>query len=357
MHPLNSVPGLVALACLVGCGSSSSGSSGGDGGGNGAGGGSSSTGAANTSASSSSSGTSTGTGGAGGSGGGSTGSGVTHACTLDSCKTPDKDCFGLVDAQGASKFGLRMSQIQFSKPLVLTSGVIATVFTRGLMPSQQDCSSEIDGQGTFNWLLQFDTTANTLRTGGARPVPNPAAGYAFIHGEMVEGRTVTDATFSGVTLGSGGTFDIATGMNLTVPAFTSPTDTTPILLPLSALRFTQGVVSASHDCIGKFNGDALEAKGCSTDDDTAAYVNGASLEAYITLEDADTVVISTLKETLCVMLGGAADTSMPQKCKRNSSGKITFQGDWCSTTNAAGGCRDSAMVAASFAAASVKINN
>ncbi len=132
----------------------------------------------------------------------------------------------------------------------------------------------------------------------------------------------------------------------------------PQLLPLSAARISTGVVSSSHDCIGKYNGAALEAQSCVVDDTHPAFINGGSVDGYILLEEADKIPVPTLNETLCVLLGGEVDTSKaPKACKRTANGLITFAGDWCSTTNAAGGCRDSVALKADFAAASVKINN
>ena len=43
-------------------------------------------------------------------------------------------------------------------------------------------------------------------------------------------------------------------------------------------------------------------------------------------------------------------------CKTDSSGKILYMGDWCSTTNMAGGCADSVQMTANFAASSVIID-
>jgi hypothetical protein len=44
-------------------------------------------------------------------------------------------------------------------------------------------------------------------------------------------------------------------------------------------------------------------------------------------------------------------------CKRDASGKILFQGDWCAATNqaATAGCADAVQVSATFAAQAVTI--
>ena len=79
----------------------------------------------------------------------------------------------------------------------------------------------------------------------------------------------------------------------------------------------------------------------------------------MTLEDADKVPLTVLPETLCVLLssatgGGKSDAG---GCARDGQGNIIAKGDFCSTTNQAGGCADSFWLAATFAAAAVTIND
>ena len=76
------------------------------------------------------------------------------------------------------------------------------------------------------------------------------------------------------------------------------------------------------------------------------------------LEEADTVVVDAIGQSLCVILSGDAatygDGGTPTKCKR-TNGKINFQGDWCAASNNMA-CTDSAHLTANFSASGVKAN-
>src|SRR5262245_15655627 len=101
----------------------------------------------------------------------------TAACCLGtSCKAVDKSCVGLVDNAGRTKFGLRMSELQVTAPAALTMGIMANVIAGAVTPSNSGCN--LNGFETFNWLLQFDTAAHTIKTGGAKPVADATAGYS-----------------------------------------------------------------------------------------------------------------------------------------------------------------------------------
>ena len=89
------------------------------------------------------------------------------------------------------------------------------------------------------------------------------------------------------------------------------------------------------------------------------WTTAASLGGYITLTEANTVPVPQLSESLCVLLTGASsvDTSNPNEktCKKDAGGNIIAKGDFCSTTQAPGGCQDSFWFAATFAASAAKI--
>jgi hypothetical protein len=91
-----------------------------------------------------------------------------------------------------------------------------------------------------------------------------------------------------------------------------------------------------------------------------SFINGGKLDGYITLEDADGVIVDLINQSLCAVLTGTNDAAKPiSKCKRDpATMKITYKGDWCDATNAAADatCTDSVQLAADFAASAVKIN-
>jgi hypothetical protein len=127
-----------------------------------------------------------------------------------------------------------------------------------------------------------------------------------------------------------------------------------------------GKLTEGNNCIGSYNAATLQpANNCTPDATHPQFTDGASLDGYITLKDANNVTISALNESLCVLLsgGGAQYTttkpgSSETVCTTDASGNVVYQGNWCSTTNmaATSSCADSVSLSANFAASSVKIN-
>jgi hypothetical protein len=110
------------------------------------------------------------------------------------------------------------------------------------------------GGATFSWLLQFDTTAGTLKTGGARPVQDPTKGYSFDDEMIAEGSTmfhVQPITATGVMPDATGHFSFTMGQDLILPVFLDAAATTVILMPLHETRFTMGTLSSNNNCIGQ----------------------------------------------------------------------------------------------------------
>lgn len=70
-----------------------------------------------------------------------------------------------------------------------------------------------------------------------------------------------------------------------------------------------------------------------------------------------------MQESLCVFLSqdaatyGTTNGGQFKHCTRDASGKILFQGDYCSVTNqtASPGCSDAVEVVGTFAAAGAKV--
>jgi hypothetical protein len=50
------------------------------------------------------------------------------------------------------------------------------------------------------------------------------------------------------------------------------------------------------------------------DEATPAFIPGATLRAFISLNDADEVSMSTLNQSLCVLLTGSSDGGFPERC-------------------------------------------
>lgn len=263
-------------------------------------------------------------------------------------------CVALADNAGKTSFGLRMSQLTVTRPAALTTDIVDNIVGGGVRMNLETC--RLTGLGTFNWLLQFDTTAGMVKTGGALPRVNPREGYCFLNDTFggtaiapVNIATTTDAT---------GAMSAEIG-DIQVPIFEDLTASgLPIILPLKGARVTQQVLSADNNCIGTYNAEGLlPVDRCLPSKDIPAFIDGATLEGYIILEDADQVLVADVNQTLCVLLGGTAagDGGSPIRCKRDATGAIELKGDFCSTTQSAGGCQDSFMLGATFAASAVEI--
>jgi hypothetical protein len=283
-----------------------------------------------------------------------------------SCQAADPSCIGLVDNAGKTRFGLRMSQVDFRSPPVFTKGILVATIGGAAAPNVRTCN--LNGTATFSWLLQFDTAAGTLTTGGAKPVADPTQGYSFDN-EMITlgGQTFTiqPVTYN-VMPDASGAFTVATGKSLNLPLFLDPQGTRLVLLPLRAARLTMATLTSHHNCIGSYNAVGLDpGQMCQPDATHPQFIDGGSFDGYVSLDDADAIVISDLQQTLCVLLSGNAgmygvmmQTSPVTVCKRDMNNKIVFKGDWCSSTNAAADadCADAQTIKGGFAASSVLIH-
>jgi hypothetical protein len=282
------------------------------------------------------------------------------ACSIPaSCPAVDAECLGAVDNSGLTRFGLRISQLDVTRPAGLAAGIVGRVVADDVLPDDVACN--LPGAGTFSWLLRFDTEAGTLETGGARPPADPAAGYAFANEELL-GWKLQPATFA-VTLGADGSFGsaAAAAQDITVPMYVDADGSDAVILPLRGVRFTTGVLSASQACIGRYDLAALDPdNACFPGPESPAFQTGGTIEGAIRLEDADQVHLAAFGETLCARLAAdapayvARDATGTLACRRDAAGQILFPGDTCSTAGAT--CPDAVAVAADFAASSVRID-
>ncbi|MFO0758683.1 MAG: hypothetical protein U0359_19480 [Byssovorax sp.] len=323
--------GLAATSMVVGCGDSSSSTS--------------------TSTTSSSSSTSSSSGG--------------DPCSPTDavCTKVSSDCIALEDYSASKTPTLRMAQLTMTKPDALAGGgVVPKVVANAVTMNLPACFQE--GGGTFSWLLQFDLTSGKLTTGGAKPVDDPTAGYKFVNEMISQGGKMFNVApiVLDAPVDASGNFAAAMGVDLLVPIFLDAAATQIVLLPLKKATL-KGTLSSNNNCIGKYNSDTLsQDNNCLPDSTHPAFTTGAQLDGYITLEDADTVELTTPPETLCVLLSGDADkygdgSSPVNKCKR-TNGKIDFGGDWCDATNMAAdaNCADAVKLGGEFAANAVKLN-
>lgn len=283
------------------------------------------------------------------------------------CPDVQSDCVAFADNAGKDKFALRITQLTVTAPTALTDPTVANLLSTGITYDYPACTSAdslafFTKDGTFNWILEIDKTAGTLRTGGADLQTDPTKPYCFLNG-TIAGFSVapleTDLAFTGDS------FAVVTPADVVVPIFTDPADATKvILLPLHGVRLYDSKVSADNNCIGSFNGANLSPNNlCLPSTDTPMFLDGGNLEGYITLEEADTVLVPQLgNASLCSLIAGADGTDQAtKKCKRDAGMAITFAGDWCAGmpgepgTAATATCKDAVKLAATYAAAGTSV--
>jgi hypothetical protein len=135
---------------------------------------------------------------------------------------------------------------------------------------------------------------------------------------------------------------------------------TPLaMLPLQGVSLS-GTITASRNCIGRYQAEQLDTDlACAPEEPSKFFEPWGTVEGYILLEEADTLYLTPLQQSLCVVLSGDAaqygNDKTPQRCRRDNNGNIVYQGDWCSDTNAAaaGDCADAVRLTGSFAASAV----
>lgn len=298
------------------------------------------------------------------------------------CTIAGSKCMALTDVSNAKKKTLRISQLKVGKPSALASTTINFTIIGPAVTIQDNEACHLrpgTKAGTFNWLMEFDLTdpANaTLRTGGARPVKDPSAGFCFLT-ESIQGQSLAPQTIKINYEASTGKFSTGEGKALTVPIFLDQAGATvPILLPLQGVKITNGTLTENGNCIGRFRGETGEldsdcqtTSSMPTDPQAFQFEKGADLEGYITAEEADKVKIVDLSQSLCSFLSNTRETcpddSSYKCCRRGTDGKIDFTGasgkpDFSSATQAScsgtADC-DAYLLGTELSAASVKIND
>ncbi|MEP7123583.1 MAG: hypothetical protein ABJE95_21825 [Byssovorax sp.] len=272
-------------------------------------------------------------------------------------------CISLADNSAAKQFTLRMANLTLTAPPALTKGLVKGVVQNGVTMNLAPCN--LNGGGTFSWLLQFDTATGMIKTGGGKPADDPTKGYSFVDETIMQGgKAFKIAPFTAPAPITGGKFAIVKGQDVIVPVYLDLKAMAVVLLPLHAATLT-GTISPDNDCIGQYNSKGLDpAGGCLADDKNPSFIGAdgkadsdGKLDGFITLEEADTVIVDAVGQSLCVILSGDAatygDGGMPAKCKRDAAMKINFQGDWCQASNDMA-CKDSVRLQANFSASGVK---
>lgn len=275
--------------------------------------------------------------------------GAPGACTIDEGKCGSKStCLPLSDNAGKDVLDLRIRRLNIAAPPALSTDFIQnTVVTLNIDLAERNCGEQ--GKGLFTWLMRVDKKNNTILTGGSPPSRDVFnEGFCFARFDL--GANKVEPITSAISF-TGDTFRSTDLRKVNIPIFIDSTGDNVILLPITDVRLEGVTLSENGNCIGRFRENALD-DACFEDKSICPrWQTSGSLGGYITLEEADGVLIRDLNnKSLCALLGAETDV----KCAREG-GKIKYQGDYCSTTKTAGGCADSVWLAATFAASAAKI--
>lgn len=298
-------------------------------------------------------------------------------CNTAPCNA-SSPCLAMGDNTSAKIASLRMRKLLVTAPAALAFNPPSHTFVQRSVIDQginlKDQCAE-PGDGTFNWLIQFDVANKKVTTGCAPPTTDPfGAGYCFVNAN-IEGLQVGPVTVD-MTQAQDGSWSSSVIDKLYVPIFvaagTMGAANAPkvIVLPLSKSSVKGVTLSENNNCIGHYNANAVSTDpaisgACVDTDDTtcARWTTAGSLGGFITLDEANGVLVPQLNETLCVLLQPNAMKVMSNPnnpsenlCATDSSGHVTAKGDFCSTTDSPGGCADSFWLSATFAASAAKIS-
>ena len=271
-----------------------------------------------------------------------------QGCVIDEARCGSKStCLPLADNKGRDVLDLRIRRLKIASPAALASDFIQNnVVTLNIDLAEKSCGEP--GKGLFTWLLQIDKKNNTLVTGGSPPSEDAVGtGFCFARFDLGTNRVEPITTKIEFT---GDTFKSVDRQKVKIPIFTDATLAGVIILPITDVQVSDVTLSADGNCVGTVNPDALDSV-CADGPDCSKWKTAGALGGFITLEEAEQVQIALLSKSLCAFFSGDNGT----KCARDAQGKITYQGDFCSTTKSAGGCADSMWLAATFAASAVKI--
>ncbi len=272
------------------------------------------------------------------------------ACAIDEARCGNAStCLPTADNRGKDVLDFRLRRLNIAAPPALASDFIQnTIVNLNIDLAEKSCGEL--GKGLFTWLLRYDRKAGQIVTGGAPP-PRDAFGEGFCFASFESrGNRVEPVTMKVEVTGD--TWRSIEPRAVNIPIFLSEDIGSAILLPIRDARIESVKIGDEGNCIGRFNKTALD-PGCYEDRAICSkWTTAGAIGGYITLEEADRVLIRDLNDkSLCAFLAGEP-TNM---CARDGAGKVAYRGDYCSTDKQAGSCADSVWLAATFAGSAVKI--
>ncbi|MBI2388273.1 MAG: hypothetical protein HYV09_01540 [Deltaproteobacteria bacterium] len=261
---------------------------------------------------------------------------------------PNNACMYRTEQTGPTK-NFRMGRIRLWAPSSLMN--LAAIAVDPNVNAR--CANS--GSESFTWLMQVDTAAKTLRTGGSRGSTDDTT-FAFLE-ESVDASKV-----EGICPGFVGPKDpvdlrpVTTTYTETDGAFTTPkmalinvpifdSSGVPIILPLREAMLKS--VKMDGSCVGKYE------KKYWCDGDSLGWTTGGAIIAKITAEDADRVPVKSAGcQSLCAILVNDSTKTEGKVCKRGPDGKVPEIGTTCLGGT---GCKNAFQLSATFGAYGVTI--
>ncbi len=278
------------------------------------------------------------------------------ACSLAATCGNASQCLNTVDNAGKTKVALRVRRLQVAAPESLTIPLVQrTILNKAMDLASTACSER--GDGSFNWIMEIDTAANRLVTGGAAPADaSGAGGYCFVRTKL-NGFDVAPIDVA-ITKNADGTYTTATVDVLNVPIFVQGKRDNVIILPLRNVTVKDVALSANGNCIGAFRAGGLSKDlDCRENiSDCPKWQTAGALGGFISLADADKIEIVDIGKSLCTVLTNKTGPD-GKTCPKTAAGDLDVKGDYCSTTKSAGGCQDSYWLAATLAASAAEIQS
>ena len=310
-----------------------------------------------------------GNGGSGGSTGGDSCKPLAAECYVGGPDGPGNECLAKRDNTGQSKIQLRVSQLETKSPNALTQPFMQDqIVTKKITLNQDTCFQFGDAQ--YNWLFEIDEAAGTAVTGGGIPqaLIGPAEnGTCFANFMDPSGIPVESTTASSFT--QTGNDVEAMFERFAIPIYIDNSENNYALLPINKLKINM-TLSDDRNCVGRYAPERLSVDNtCKAGEGEFSWDNGASFEGYITVEEADSVQITSLGFTLCVLLSqdtnkwkGPADPRFDPNqigsCATSPAGMAGElpEGNWCSATND-DSCadKDAWNLTGNFAASAIEI--
>lgn len=257
-------------------------------------------------------------------------------------------CMAQVEQTGPTK-NFRMGRIRLWSPNSLVS-LAPIAVDPNVNPK---CAN--NGAEAFTWLMQVDTAAKTVKTGGARASTdgktfgfldesvNTASLESICPGfkgpsEPVNLRPVNAKYTENNGVISSDKIDL-----INVPIF--DTSGLPIILPLREAQVKNVTINGS--CIGKWE------KEFACNQTTQGWTTGGAIVALITADDANKVPVKTAGcQSLCAILVNNAMFTDGKTCKVGSDGKVPEIGTHCVGGT---GCKNAFLLSATFGAYGVDI--